>query len=556
MRNEPNPDRGAGNGAMSLMKRLVERSIRTSIRNKIIAITVIACAAALGIAGIGLGVYELISIRAATTRNMVALAKVLGSNCSAAAAFRDRDAARDVISAVDGDPGVRSVGVYMADGSVLSAYPHMPTESPMQKVIGQGTKVTIKGLHVWVEETIYLDREAVAVLHLHGYMHEILPRFIQYAIVMMSVVLISIAASVFLTDRLQKGISGPIQRLSSVAATVSKNRDYTIRAKQTTADEVGLLVSGFNTMLGEIERRDRELQQAHDTLEHRVQRRTAELLKAKDAAEEAARAKSEFLANISHELRTPMHAVLSFASFGITKGPGAGPEKTLDYFTKIHTAGGRLLGLLNDLLDLAKLEAGRMTMDFAPADANVLLANTVDEFRSLTSDRNIEITLDTTIDRPFMMDSGRIMQVVRNIMGNAVKFSPPGGVIRVTASMSDRGLLVTVEDQGVGVPDDELELIFGKFMQSRKTKTGAGGTGLGLAICQEIVGAHGGRIWAEPGRAKGALFCIEIPHRGDLAAPGPADHAGAYSGDSASIGPADNAATSSASDVAGYERVA
>ena len=103
------------------------------------------------------------------------------------------------------------------------------------------------------------------------------------------------------------------------------------------------------------------------------------------------------------------------------------------------------------------------------------------------------------------------MQVVRNIIGNAVKFSPAGGTITVRASASEQSLLVTVEDEGVGVPPDELQLIFGKFMQSRKTKTGAGGTGLGLAICQEIVAAHGGRIWAEPGRPKGALFCIEIP---------------------------------------------
>ena len=233
---------------------------------------------------------------------------------------------------------------------------------------------------------------------------------------------------------------------------------------------------------------------------------------AKEEAEAANRAKSEFLANMSHELRTPLHGILSFANFGMNKSETAKPERLKGYFEQIERSGKTLLALLNDLLDLAKLEAGKMPLTFHPVNLNVLLGTVIDEFKSMTADRNLTIRSVGIEGRTeIVLDSVKIMQVVRNLLGNAVKFSPQYGTIDLRVEIHPARIVVAVCDEGMGIPDEEIESIFDKFIQSSKTKSGAGGTGLGLSICREIMSAHNGRIWVENRPEGGAMFCIELP---------------------------------------------
>jgi len=224
------------------------------------------------------------------------------------------------------------------------------------------------------------------------------------------------------------------------------------------------------------------------------------LLIAKGEAEAANQAKSEFLANMSHELRTPLHSILSFASFGIKKYTKAKPEKLLDYFDIIKRSGKMLQELLDDLLNLAKLESGKTTFVFKPTDLVMLVKSVMNELEPLLSERNLSIRHEVhKFDGEVTLDADKIKQVLRNLLDNAIKFSPKGRI------------RVSVRDQGPGIPQDELEVVFDKFVQSSKTKTGAGGTGLGLAICHEIIDAHRGRIWAENRPEGGAVFSFEIP---------------------------------------------
>ena len=241
----------------------------------------------------------------------------------------------------------------------------------------------------------------------------------------------------------------------------------------------------------------------------------------KERAEAANQAKSEFLANMSHELRTPMHAILSFSEMGESRIDKAPVEKLGKYFNRINSSGKRLLRLLNDLLDLAKLESGKMQYTFAETDLCPLIDELVEEQHALLKSRSIQLfhhlpDFPTTIP----IDSGRIAQVVKNLLSNAIKFTPSGGEIHITLSQeeilaSDAGdetipaLKVSVADQGIGIPEDELDSIFGKFIQSSKSNTGAGGTGLGLAICKEIMDAHNGRIWVE-NRKEGHGCCFHF----------------------------------------------
>lgn len=269
------------------------------------------------------------------------------------------------------------------------------------------------------------------------------------------------------------------------------------------------------------------LQVHRDELERLVLERTAELLAAKNAAEAANRSKSEFLANMSHELRTPMHAILSFSRLGLkrTADVGDAPDKLKQYFGRIDQSGERLLALLNDLLDLSKMDAGAMHYDFEHADLRATTQAVLQEIDPLSRERGVRLEFGADLkDHRAWFDPTRIGQVVRNLVWNAVKFTPSGRHVRVRIEATElpagrrqadsgtvAGLRLTVTDEGVGIPESELDAVFEKFVQSSKTKSGAGGTGLGLAICREIVMAHGGRIWARNNSAGGAELIVELP---------------------------------------------
>ena len=235
-----------------------------------------------------------------------------------------------------------------------------------------------------------------------------------------------------------------------------------------------------------------------------------------ERANKALKAKSEFLANMSHELRTPMHAVLSYAKIGLGSIGIAGNEELQTYFKNIGKAGNRLLGLLNNLLDLAKLESGKMQFNKAVYDFSSVLEQALMEMAPLLQEKSLTVTTDiSTSNTKFTFDKQRMIQVIINLLANSAKFSPNGTSINVSiqdGKLPDGGeaLCCSVADSGTSIPEGELETVFDKFSQSSKTKTGAGGTGLGLAICREIVEAHGGKIWAANRKPNGVLLSFMI----------------------------------------------
>ena len=247
----------------------------------------------------------------------------------------------------------------------------------------------------------------------------------------------------------------------------------------------------------------------------------ANLLRAKLAADHANHAKTEFLANMSHELRTPMHAILSFASMGTEKVGVAAEDKLLRYFSRIEESGKRLLLMLNDLLDLSKLEAGKMIFLMEHGDLLQTVDQVVGEFHAFAEQNNISVKVEPLhVSSKAWFDADRILQVVSNLISNAIKFSPGDSVVRVVFcddrltlddGMTVDALRLTISDEGIGIPKDELQSVFDKFVQSSETNTGAGGTGLGLAICKQIVEHHKGSVFAENNQAVGTSFHMILP---------------------------------------------
>lgn len=235
------------------------------------------------------------------------------------------------------------------------------------------------------------------------------------------------------------------------------------------------------------------------------------LREARDAAIAASVAKSEFMANISHELRTPLQSIIGFSELGQRRARGN--DALVAMFDDILRGGRRMLGLVNDLLDLARAESTRMSMDFEFVDVRVLIRAVARELTPQCEQRTVPMRLDLpATPLPYGVDASRFEQVLRNVMANAVKFSPAGQAIEVAAHATpDGGLCITVSDRGPGIPQDELERIFDAFVQSSRTKDGSGGTGLGLAISRHIMTAHGGRIVAQAREGGGSVFAITLP---------------------------------------------
>ena len=470
-------------------------------------------------------VYDWYSSRNAMARNLGIQADIASANVSAAVVFDDAAGADEVLSTFGQDPRIVSGSVFNQDRELLSRFVQPDAEvvhhldEELRTIARNATLFTHGGLAV--SRRIVHNGESVGHVVIVCDTSSLYARLKNFLIVVLAVVCIGSLFAFGLSAWVQRAVSHPISALAMLASRVTNEHDYSLRAECLTNDEIGSLGSSINKMLSAVEERDMRLEESRANLSNDVARQTRELRQmnahledARLRAEAASRSKSEFLANMSHELRTPLHGILSFAEFGCKRLSTATQEKLGQYFEHIRSSGTTLLALVNELLDLAKLESGRMTFDFRVVEVPALVSSVVEECRPLSSARGLSVDCAFgSGECSAHVDPVRVKQVLRNLLSNAIRFAPEGTAVDVTVDPRGSDLFIAVEDRGPGVPEPELETVFDQFVQSSATKSNAGGTGLGLAICRHIVSAHGGEIWAEQREGGGARFCVRVPRK-------------------------------------------
>ena len=314
------------------------------------------------------------------------------------------------------------------------------------------------------------------------------------ALLIAAFVLAAIALSILLARRLVR----PIKRMQVAAEAIGAGA-YDERIELDRKDELGALATAFNQMAERV-------QELITGLERRVAERTK-------ALEVASKHKSEFLANMSHELRTPLNAIVGFSQVLRQKLFGPVNEKQEEYLDDILTSSDHLLALINDILDLSKVEAGQVELERGLFSLREALERGVVMVRERATKNGVRLSLelDPQIDL-VEGDERRILQVVFNLLSNAVKFTPQGGHVDVSTASDNGEVRIAVRDTGPGIADDDRERIFEEFQQARDTNgERPEGTGLGLALSRSLVELHGGRIWVESEPGKGSTFTFTLP---------------------------------------------
>jgi signal transduction histidine kinase len=315
-------------------------------------------------------------------------------------------------------------------------------------------------------------------------------------------------------------ITRPIKQLTDQATQIAKGhleQEIPVDSR----DEIGQLALRFNDMArslkGNINEKElvlAQLQELNQTLEDRIRQRTTEIKTMNSQLREATQHKSDFLANMSHELRTPLNAIIGFSEVLLDPSLKISEEERSQFLTDIFTSGKHLLMLINEVLDLSKVEAGRMELQIEPTAFGGILDSVQSITRPLAAKKLIDLRMENNGNLPTLsIDAARVRQVLLNLVGNAIKFTPQGGRVWVRTVTEDGGLRVEVGDTGPGIPAGEHERVFLEFQQVKTAGNpiSSEGTGLGLALAKRYVEMHGGRLWVESEVGKGSRFILTLP---------------------------------------------
>jgi signal transduction histidine kinase/CheY-like chemotaxis protein len=489
---------------------------RLSLQRRLLGVTMLTSLVALLVALGAMVAYDLRAYHEGWVADLQAQAELLGRSTAPALEFDDHKVASENLALLRLQPRIKAAAVYGDDGERFASYaaPGVDAALPARAEVA-GVRQT--GGDLVVVQPIRQDGRTIGSVHLRAE-YALYDRVLTYLGIAAVVAVAALGIALLLSMRLQRAVVQPILGISDVARDVMQRQDYSRRAPKLTDDEVGLLADSFNGMLGEIERRSHEVLRLNEELEARVRERTAqleasndELKRATEVAEQANRAKSEFLSSMSHELRTPLNAIIGFGQLLGTDVSDAKPERRREFVEHIVGAGKHLLTLINEILNLARIESGHVELSLEPVLLDDVLAECRKMIGPMAAQRGITVHFQPGCYQAVLADRMRLKQVVLNLVSNAIKYNRPEGSVHVgCSSIGEQQVRINVRDTGHGLESEQLEALFQPFNRLGQEGGPEQGTGIGLVVTQRLVELMGGRIGVQSTPGQGSIFWVEL----------------------------------------------
>ncbi|MCE3263465.1 MAG: hypothetical protein K0R43_2544 [Pseudoduganella sp.] len=541
---------------------------RRSLPQKLLGVVMLVTLAALLVSLGTILAYDLRAYHQSLTSDMTTQAELLGHMSAPALTFDDPRLAKENLALLRLRPKVNAGAIYNARGQLFATYIAPGADISVPRT-PQADGVAFTDGKMLLFRRIRDNGELLGTVFLQAD-YEILDRFGDYLIIAIFATLLAMGISYLLMRPLNKVVTQPVLAIADVAREVVATGDYSRRAPGTSNDEVAELAESFNKMLSVIESRTRELETSNseiareseqrnkaqqevmrlnEELEERVHERTvqleqanSELAMAMQEAKSANQAKSAFLSSMSHELRTPLNAILGFAQILTSEKLPSTLEQKREFANHILKSGRHLLTLINEILDLAKIESGAVALSLEPVALNEILQECESMVAPLAGNRGIRLLFPDKCEANVTADRTRLKQILLNLLSNAIKYNRDGGAVVVDCSPGGHELVrISVQDTGMGLKPEQIKQLFQPFNRLGQESGVEEGTGIGLVVTKRLVELMGGTIGVTSSQGVGSMFWIELksttptPSRIATSAERPAEHHRHAAGEPATV---------------------
>lgn len=482
--------------------------VRNSVRNKVMLVVLATTFVALLLTGAAMVLYDLRTYHQSWLDDMVAQADLIGRASAPALAFDDEKVARENLSLLKGRTKIEAAAIYNARGQLFASYAREGDAAPQIPQVPATEGYSIDGNKLLLFRRIEANnRQLLGTIYFQA-TYEVIERLQNYIAILGTVMAVSMLAALLMASWLQASVTQPILAVSDVARKVMTQRDFSLRVKKTTDDEIGYLVNAFNAMLAEIGRQTRTLEETNVTLELEMGERRA----AETALRTADRQKDEFLATLAHELRNPLAPLLN--ALDIMRVSGGNPQAMQSARDMMARQLHQMVQLVNDLLDVSRITTGKMVLKKERTPLAGIIQTSLESARPLIEMHGHRLEVSVPGGPVWLMaDPTRLAQVFVNLLNNAAKFTDAGGTVRLAATHDGETLSLTVSDTGMGIAPDMLPVIFDMFAQAdRSLERANAGLGVGLSLARYLVEVHGGSITAHSdGPGRGSAFTVHLP---------------------------------------------